>query len=174
MTGSIWNQIQQQWPAMIEGQAVSYPALRKRVGDFLKQKSIAYQAFSHFGIVVSSIEQTLELISKLIGKPTELPVKEWVQAYQVYVARISIEQQELELIEPTGKNFFAVSLENQGSCLQHISFNVEDIDEALAVFKNSKIALIDEKPNCGSHGKVAFSQPALFEPLYLELCQLHV
>jgi len=174
MSSAIWDQLEQCWPITINGQGMSYQDLRAQIADFLKGNSIAYRHFSHFGVVVPSIEQALEGINKLANGLVESLKKDYVQTYQVFVARVIIQQIELEFIEPAGESFLAVSLKNRGTCLQHVSFDVEDIEKALGIFRDLGVPLINEKPLCGSHGKVAFCQPSLFEPLYLELCQSSV
>lgn len=171
MSSAIWDQLEQCWPITIAGQEMSYQELRTRVGDFLKSNSIAYRHFSHFGVVVPSIEQALEDINKLTKGLVDSITRDYVQAAQVSLARVVIEQIELEFVEPSQESFLTVSLRERGACLQHISFDVENIEKALGALRDLDIPLIHEKPVRGSHGKVAFCQPKLFEPLYLELCQ---
>ena len=65
MSSAIWDQLEQCWPVTISGQDMSYQDLRAQVADFLKDNSIAYRHFSHFGVVVPSIKQALEDIDKL-------------------------------------------------------------------------------------------------------------
>ena len=91
MSSAIWDQLEQCWPITINGQDMSYQDLRAQVADFLKGNSIAYRHFSHFGVVVPSIKQALEDINKLANGLVESLKKDYVQAYQVFVARVIIQ-----------------------------------------------------------------------------------
>lgn len=169
----LWDYLQKKWPVCIEGRSLDYDGLIKHGEDFFAERSVNVISFSHFGFVVDSIDKILTRIKTDIYSSVQLSVKDYVNAYKVKVGRITVDQKELEFIEPVGQSFFMDSLINQGPCLQHISFVIKDIENILQKLKNTGVTLIDEKPNSGSHGKVAFIKSRDFKPLYLELCQLH-
>jgi methylmalonyl-CoA/ethylmalonyl-CoA epimerase len=57
--------------------------------------------------------------------------------------------------------------------LNHICFEVEDIDEALAELKAKGIPLIDEVPRIGHAGaRIAFIDPKATENCLIELAEL--
>ena len=57
--------------------------------------------------------------------------------------------------------------------LNHICFEVEDIDQALAELKAKGIRLIDEAPRIGHAGcRIAFLDPAATENCLIELAEL--
>lgn len=59
--------------------------------------------------------------------------------------------------------------------LNHICFEVEDIDEALAELKAKGIPLLDEVPRIGHAGcRIAFIDPSATEHCLIELAQLPV
>jgi len=78
---------------------------------------------------------------------------------------------ELELIQPVGESLFFVHLNKNGESLQHVSFRVNGIENALNALKQGGVELVDTIPRVGSHGKVAFTKPAKLAPYYLELCE---
>ena len=97
--------------------------------------------------------------------------RNWVGAYKVTVARGLIEGVELEFIEPGGDSFFLEALISHGDALQHVSYRVENIGDCLRKLHAGGVALVNEQPRAGSHGKVAFARPAEFRPTYLELTE---
>ena len=57
--------------------------------------------------------------------------------------------------------------------LNHICFEVEDIDDALAELKSKGIPLLDEVPRIGHAGcRIAFLDPIGTENCLIELAQL--
>ena len=57
--------------------------------------------------------------------------------------------------------------------LNHICFEVEDIDEALAELKAKGVPLLDEAPRIGHAGcRIAFIDPAATENCLIELAEL--
>ena len=168
---TIWVQLESRWSVVVGGEQVGLAVLRQQMQDFLAQKSVAVQGFSHFGVVVSNMDASLASLAELTGRKPQETIQDWVAAYQVYVARTELEGTELELIAPAGDSFFAEFLKNHGEGLHHLSFRVADIGDCLEILKAKKVDLTDENARSGSHGKVGFLKPREFEPLYLELCQ---
>ncbi len=169
---TIWVQVESRWPVVVGGEQVGLAVLRQQMQNFLAQKSVAVQGFSHFGVVVSNIDASLALLAKLTGRKPQETIQDWVVAYEVHVARTELEGTELEFIAPAGESFFGEFLRNHGESLHHLSFRVADIDDCLEILKAKEVDLIDEKARSGSHGKIGFLKPKEFEPLYLELCQV--
>lgn len=170
----IWKKLDMIWPVICNGKKVGLSTFQEEMFDFLEMNDILPISFSHFGVVVENIDSSIEWLRKLIGENTETSInKNQVDSYNVYVARIRLDEKELELIEPYGEGFFGEYLNSHGDCLHHISFQVCDAEESLLKLSDSKgaIELIDKKPRSGSHGKVAFVRPVFSEPLCLELCQ---
>ena len=171
-TATIWDRLESRWPASINGKHVSFKTLRQKMQDFLTNRSVDVREFSHFGMVVSEMDESLAAVSKLAGGALQEIKQKFVAAYEVHVARTELEGTELEIIAPTGESFFAEFLEKYGQGLHHLSFRVVDIDGCLKRLHDSgEVELIDKEAQSGSHGKIAFAKPQPFEPSCLELCQ---
>jgi hypothetical protein len=169
----IWQVIQEKWPTTTQGQGISYFDLADKMSSFLETQPVNIVGVNHFGVVVEDIDisrSSLDSISRGLFNPAP---KVWVESYKVYVGRFSVNNLELELIEPSGKSFFANHLREYGQTLQHISFGVTGIEKALQFLKQNCVELIDEMPRKGAHGKVAFANPHNFRPWYLELCEIN-
>jgi methylmalonyl-CoA/ethylmalonyl-CoA epimerase len=77
----------------------------------------------------------------------------------------------LELIAPSGNESLDRFLDQRGSALHHICFEVDDLSGALASLKAAGIRLIDESPRPGARGHlVAFLHPASTGGVLFELC----
>ena len=178
---SIWDHLERQWPVTIGGRGVGTvaPASCRRVGyrearqethDFLAANGVIPRAFSHYGVVVANADGVLAALSDLIDLAAPPLKKDWVEAYKVSVSRVDLQGTELELIEPAGQSAFADFLGEHHDGLQHLAFQVADVERCLRSLKAAGVDLIDETPRSGSHGKVGFARPRPFAPLHLELC----
>lgn len=137
--------------------------------SFLEQTGCPTVAFSHFGLLVRRMSTSLDALAR------EIPLGDarstWVEAYGVHVARLLLEGEEFEFIEPTESSPFHACLRDLGEGLHHVGFVVEDIRDCLQRMEASGVALTDQTPRRGSHGLIAFLSPGLFGPIQIEVCQ---
>ena len=79
----------------------------------------------------------------------------------------------LELLEPrSAEHTVAKFLDTRGPGLHHVSLEVPDIAEHLALAKAAGVRLIDEAPRPGAHGtRVAFLHPKSLGGVLVELCE---
>lgn len=172
---SIWKKVEAQWPAKLPvsdfTESTNFNALKNKLENFLLERGVNVQSFSHFGFVVSSIERSVEVLKMFDRRSSGKLARDWVEAYKVYVGRIMFNDRELEFIEPKGESFFNVFLKGEGEGLHHLAFQVNDIESCFKKLKKNGIEATDEKPRLGSHGKVAFFMPGLFGSMYIELFQ---
>jgi methylmalonyl-CoA/ethylmalonyl-CoA epimerase len=63
-------------------------------------------------------------------------------------------------------------IEKKGEGIQHIAFEVPDIEAALSALKAKGVPLIDEKPRIGAGGhRIAFLHPKGTGGVLIEICQ---
>lgn len=167
----IYETIDSLWPARVDGRKTSSASLVQQMECFLTAADIVPQAFSHIGVVVHSIEDSLAALTQVIGTRINLTCTQPVEAYRVNVARGNMDGVELEFLQPLGESFFLRALESHGESLQHLSFLVKKIDCCLDKLNKKGVELVNDKPRLGSHGKIAFAIPREFCPVYLELCE---
>ncbi|MCL5072682.1 MAG: hypothetical protein M1308_17585 [Actinobacteria bacterium] len=55
-----------------------------------------------------------------------------------------------------------------------MAFEVDNIDSCLGRLKIYEVELIDKEPRSGSHGKIAFLRPELYDKIYIELFQKYI
>ncbi|MGH7730490.1 MAG: methylmalonyl-CoA epimerase [Candidatus Eiseniibacteriota bacterium] len=79
----------------------------------------------------------------------------------------------LELLEPRSPDHtVARFLEKRGEGLHHVSFEVGNLEAALAGCRAAGIQLLDEAARPGAHGtRVAFLHPKRLGGVLVELCQ---
>jgi methylmalonyl-CoA/ethylmalonyl-CoA epimerase len=123
----------------------------------------------HVGVVVRDTEGSRKLWEECFGIPLGSVEQNAVRTLALYPVGESM----IELIagvSPEGKHQRMVA-EGKGG-LNHICFEVEDIDAALAELKAKGIPLIDEVPRIGHEGcRIAFLDPKGTENCLIELAE---
>ncbi len=128
------------------------------------------QGVGHIGILVRDLDQSVKLFQDLLG--AELHEVKTVEEQGVKAAMLSFPHgPHLELLEPLPGSRMAAALEKRGEGVQHISFDVDDIDGDLAALKQKQVSLIDETPRHGVEGRVVFLHPRATNGVLVELCQ---
>jgi methylmalonyl-CoA/ethylmalonyl-CoA epimerase len=124
----------------------------------------------HVGIVVKDTAASRKLWEECFGIPLGGEEENERRKLALYYVGGSM----VELIagkDPDGKHQRMVA-EGKGG-LNHICFEVEDIDEALAELKAKGIPLLDPVPRIGHAGaRIAFIDPEATENCLIELAQL--
>lgn len=125
----------------------------------------------HIGIAVKSIEEARKLYEKVLGLTYE--GSETVAEQKVTTAFFPVGDSEVELLESTDpEGPVAKFIEKRGEGIQHIAFQVENIEQALEELKQMGVKLIDEKPRIGAGGaKIAFLHPKSTFGVLVELCE---
>lgn len=125
----------------------------------------------HVGIAVSNLDEAIKLYKDVLG--LELHGVEVVEEQKVKVAFLPVGGTEVELLESTSpEGPIARYIEAKGQGIQHIAFQVDDIEAALEEMKSKGMRLIDEKPRYGAGGaKIAFLHPKSTNGVLIELCE---
>jgi methylmalonyl-CoA/ethylmalonyl-CoA epimerase len=124
----------------------------------------------HVGVVVRDIDASRKLWEDCFGIPlggTEVNERRRLALYPIGESMVEL----IAGTTPDSKHQRMVA-EGKGG-LNHICFEVEDIDEALAELKAKGIPLIDEVPRIGHAGcRIAFLDPSATEGCLIELAEL--
>jgi len=125
----------------------------------------------HLGIAVNSINESKTFWTDILGLHFE--GSETVEEQKVTTAFFPVGESEVELLESTEPDGpVAKYIEKKGEGIQHIAFQVDDIEAALAELKEKGIRLIDETPRKGAGGaKIAFLHPKSTHGVLVELCE---
>lgn len=125
----------------------------------------------HIGIAVSNLDEAVKLYNDVLG--LELHGIEVVEDQKVRVAFLPVGDTEIELLESTSpEGPIAKYVEAKGQGIQHIAFQVDDIEAALEEMRAKGMRLIDEKPRYGAGGaKITFLHPKSTNGVLIELCE---
>ena len=126
----------------------------------------------HLGIAVPDLSAASETYEVLSGAPASHT--EVVEDQKVKVAFFQVGESNFELLEATDPSSpIARFLERRPrGGLHHVCVEVEDIEAALARYREAGVRLIDEQPRRGAHNKrVAFVHPASTGGVLLELSE---
>ena len=124
---------------------------------------------NHIAIAVTDLEEARSTYAQLLGvEPSEI---ETVADQLVRVCFFRVGESKIELISPLPDNKgVSAFLAKRGSGLHHICLEVDDLDAALAEYRQAGLRLIDESPRLGASGRrIAFVHPAGTEGVLLEL-----
>lgn len=126
---------------------------------------------AHVGIAVRSIEGTLPLWRDGLGFTHTDTVH--LESMHLRIAFLSAGGAELELLEPTSPDSTVSKfLAQRGEGIHHLSFYVDDLEQALAEAEAAGLALIDRTPREGSHHtRIAFLHPRALGGVLVELCE---
>ena len=126
----------------------------------------------HVGVVVRDLEASRRLWEDCFGIP--LGGVEQNADRPVRLALYPIGESMVELIAGTTPDSRHARMVAEGKGgLNHICFEVENIDEALAELKAKGIPLIDQVPRIGHAGcRIAYLDPAGTENCLIELAEL--
>ncbi len=124
---------------------------------------------AHIGIAVKDVEQVAKVYTDFLGLQmthTE-PVGELLTGF------IPVGQTNLELVMSTTEDgTIAKHIAKRGEGIQHIAFEVEDIDAACRELKEKGVPLTSDQPWDGAHGaRVLFLHPKATHGVLIELCQ---
>jgi methylmalonyl-CoA/ethylmalonyl-CoA epimerase len=124
----------------------------------------------HVGVIVKDVEASRKLWEGCFGIPlggTEANPNRRLALYPVGESMVEL----IAGTTPDSRHARMVA-EGKGG-LNHICFEVENIDEALAELKAKGIPLIDQVPRIGHAGcRIAFIDPSATENCLIELAEL--
>ena len=130
-----------------------------------------FQKIAHIGIAVRDLEKAKYLFSDVFG--LEMLNEETVDEYQVRLADLRIGDIEIELLQGMSDNSTITKfIEKRGEGIQHICFEVNDIQSVLRELESKGVELIDREPRVVRHGrKIAFVRPHNTHGVLIELVE---
>jgi methylmalonyl-CoA/ethylmalonyl-CoA epimerase len=140
--------------------------MRKRVERMAKITKI-----NHVAVAVPDIEPALSFWRDALG--LDVHHIEDVPSQKSVVAFLPSGESEVELVKPTSEDSgLAKFLQEKGSGMHHICFEVDDIDGMLSGLKAKGIRLINETPVVLPGRKMAFVHPKASGGVLVELYEV--
>ncbi|MBW2090555.1 MAG: methylmalonyl-CoA epimerase [Deltaproteobacteria bacterium] len=124
---------------------------------------------AHLGIAVSDLNQARTFFTDMLG----LTIDHEEMVDDLKTAFVPLGQTNLELIQDTKPDgVIATHIAKRGEGIQHVAYEVDDIDQSLAELKAKGIRLIDQTARPGAHGaRVAFLHPKATNGVLTELVE---
>jgi methylmalonyl-CoA/ethylmalonyl-CoA epimerase len=124
---------------------------------------------AHIGVAVKDIEEAEKFYTEVLS----LKVHDREQLREIKTSFISVGDTAIELLQSTTpEGVINKFIEKRGEGVQHIAYQVENIEKALQDLKAKGVVLIDEKPRRGAHNsKVAFINPKSTYGILIELVE---
>jgi len=125
----------------------------------------------HIGIAVKDLEEALRSWEGGLGLPADH--RETVPDQAVRTAFLPVGDTHVELLESlTPEGPIGRFIARRGEGIHHLCFLVDDLEAALAACRQAGMALIDETPRDGAHGRrVVFVHPKSTHGVLIELSQ---
>lgn len=125
----------------------------------------------HIGIAVNDLSQALAFYSDALG--LEVEDTETVEPQAVRAHFLSVGSASLELLEATDPDSpIAKFVSKRGPGLHHVTFLVDDINEAITRLKKRGVRMVDQSPRLGAErALVAFVHPSSAHGVLVELKQ---
>jgi methylmalonyl-CoA/ethylmalonyl-CoA epimerase len=125
---------------------------------------------NHIGVVVDDLDGAKAAFSRLLGLPVERTEE---YGGELDIAFLPCGDTQVELISPrAGGGATGDYLAEHGAGIQHVAFEVSDLEAALAELAARGVETLGEAPRPGAGNTIiAFLDPAAFGDILVELCQ---
>ena len=127
------------------------------------------KAISHLGMAVKNLKEAREFYRSVFGLESSEPIIGG--GGTVRVSLVELENATVELLEPVGNEGpIAKFLEKRGEGIQHVCYEVDDINAEIGSLKAKGIEALG-KPATGAEGLSAFLHPKGTHGILVELVQ---
>jgi len=128
----------------------------RHIGVMVENFDQAIQQFTGFGLTCSEIKEDKEI--------------------DLQVGFLSIGDTAIEILHHTkpdrGDNLMSSVVRGQKGAINHLCFEVDDLDASIRDFERNGARIIEGCPRPGAHGRIAFFYPETTGGVLIELCEL--
>ena len=125
---------------------------------------------NHLGVIVDDLDDAVRSFTEHLGLTLD-----HVEPYgdELEIAFLPCGETLVELIEPrTQSGANADYLKENGPGIQHVAFEVEDLEAALSELAERGVQPLGDAPLPGAgHTRIAFLEPQAFGGILVELCE---
>jgi methylmalonyl-CoA/ethylmalonyl-CoA epimerase len=125
---------------------------------------------NHLGVIVDDLDDAVRSFTEHLGLTLD-----HIEPYgdELDIAFLPCGETLVELIKPrTGEGSNADYLRRHGPGIQHVAFEVDDLEAALADLAERGVEALGDAPMPGAGGtRIAFLEPQAFGGILVELCE---
>ena len=124
----------------------------------------------HLGVIVGDLDEAVQSFTEHLGLKLDHTER---YGDELDIAFLPCGETLVELIAPrTEEGSNADYLEQHGPGIQHVAFEVDDLDAALEELSERGVSPLGEAPLPGAGGmRIAFLDPESFGGILVELCE---
>jgi methylmalonyl-CoA/ethylmalonyl-CoA epimerase len=125
---------------------------------------------NHLGVIVGDLDGAVQSFTEHLGLTLDHTER---YGDELDIAFLPCGETLVELIKPrTDQGFNADYLREHGAGIQHVAFEVDDIEAALAELDERGVKPLGDAPMPGAGGtRIAFLDPQAFGGVLVELCE---
>lgn len=130
------------------------------------------KVLDHIGIAVRSIEDGIKFHVEVLGGTLIDRYTSTKPGVETHVAIIEINNERIELLEPTSKTSpIERFIKQKGKGVHHIAYQVDDLEQTINEFKSQGIRFLEDTYRINKHGRrLIYLNPANTEGTIIELC----
>jgi methylmalonyl-CoA/ethylmalonyl-CoA epimerase len=138
-----------------------------------EEREIMLKKIRHIGILGEEFDRAIERFKGFGLACTEIIENKEIGAK---IGFLPIGDIMLEFITHTspdsGQNPMVSLVRNNKGTINHICFEVDNLDSTIQDFKKNGARLVEGCPRPGAHGRIAFFYPDTTEGILIELCEV--
>jgi methylmalonyl-CoA/ethylmalonyl-CoA epimerase len=127
----------------------------------------------HLGIMVDDFQDALEKFKGFGMSCSEIRDD---KPLDLRIGFLSIGETSIELLHhtkpDTGEDPVSSVVRGQKGAINHLCFEVDDLDASIRDFEKNGARMIEGCPRNGAHGRIAFFYPETTAGVLIELCEL--
>jgi methylmalonyl-CoA/ethylmalonyl-CoA epimerase len=127
----------------------------------------------HIGIMVENFDQAIEKFKGFGLSCSEIKED---KPLDLRIGFMSVGETAVEVLHHTkpdrGADPVSRVVRGQKGIINHLCFEVDDLDASIRDFEQSGARMIEGCPRRGAHGRIAFFYPETTEGVLIELCEL--
>jgi methylmalonyl-CoA/ethylmalonyl-CoA epimerase len=127
----------------------------------------------HIGVMVENFDQAIQQFTGFGLTCSEIKEDKKID---LQVGFLSIGDTAIEILHHTkpdsGDNLMSSVVRGQKGAINHLCFEVDDLDASIRDFERNGARIIEGCPRPGAHGRIAFFYPETTGGVLIELCEL--
>lgn len=137
------------------------------------KKNMHIKKLRHVGIFTDNLDHTIKKYSGFGFSCGEIIEVKKIGARIAFVTAGDSMIEFVQITNPlTERDHLSQVVLGQRGTINHICYEVDDLEACIAEFENNGAKLVEGCPQPGAHGRIAFFYPETTEDVLIELCEI--